>query len=115
MVQREFPNEPLQRGVCTLQRRSMASCAARRQALGDHPHRVPGCMLRGHVTLRRRLSVVDSIIVAATLDSLSSIKKYVLEAAQEARLEPKAICRLLLAVDEIMTHAIMHGQAGAEG
>ena len=58
---------------------------------------------------------MDSLVVAATLDSLSSIKKYVIEAAEAASLEQKAVCRLLLAIDEIITHVITHGHAGAEG
>ena len=58
---------------------------------------------------------MDSLIVAASLGSLSSIKKFVVEAAEAAGLDHKAACRLLLAVDEMITNAIMHGHAGSEG
>ena len=55
---------------------------------------------------------MDSLIVAATPDSLSSIKKYVTEAAAAAGLATKATCRLSLAVHEIATNALQHGPAG---
>jgi phosphoserine phosphatase RsbU/P len=58
---------------------------------------------------------MDSLIVAASLGSLSSIKKFIIEAAEATGLDHKAACRLLLAVDEIATHALVHGYAGAEG
>jgi len=58
---------------------------------------------------------MDSLIVAATLDSLSSIWKFVMGAATATGLGKKAAYRLLLAVDEIATNAIGHGYAGADG
>jgi sigma-B regulation protein RsbU (phosphoserine phosphatase) len=59
--------------------------------------------------------MVESLTVAASLGSLGSIKKFVIEAAEAAGLDHKVVCRLLLAVDEVITHAIMHGHAGSEG
>jgi sigma-B regulation protein RsbU (phosphoserine phosphatase) len=59
--------------------------------------------------------MMDSLIVAASLSSLSSIKRFVIEAAYATGLDHKAACRLLLAIDEITTYALIHGHAGAEG
>jgi phosphoserine phosphatase RsbU/P len=57
---------------------------------------------------------MDSLIVAATPDSLSSIRKYVTAAAAAADLGKKAASQLCLAVDEIAANAIVHGSAGAD-
>ena len=57
---------------------------------------------------------MDTLIVAATPDSLSSIKKYVTTAAAVADLEKKAASQLCRAVDDIATKAIVHGHAGAD-
>lgn len=52
---------------------------------------------------------MEPIILPGTLDSLSEIGAYVLEAASQARLEKKIAYRLRLAVDEIATNAVVHG------
>lgn len=52
---------------------------------------------------------MEPIILPGTLDSLSEIGAYVLEAASQARLEKKIAYRLRLAVDEIATNAVLHG------
>jgi len=53
----------------------------------------------------------------ATLDSLSSIREYVMSAAKTAGLDKKATYELCLAVDEIATNIILHGyeEAGRSG
>ena len=52
-----------------------------------------------------------------TLDALEPIRKYVAAAARSAGLDPKAIYRLCLSVDEIATNIVLHGyqEAGLEG
>jgi serine/threonine-protein kinase RsbW len=56
---------------------------------------------------------MDTLIVTATPDSLSSIRAYVMEAAAAAGLGIKAASRLCLAVHEIATNAMAHGHAAA--
>ncbi|MBD6615495.1 ATP-binding protein [Komarekiella sp. 'clone 1'] len=58
-----------------------------------------------------------SLTVPATLDSLSTIAKYVLAATAAAGLDKKAAYRCRLAIDEIATNIITYGygQAGYEG
>ena len=46
----------------------------------------------------------------ATLDSLREINQYVVTAAQEAHLNKKTAYKLRLAVDEIATNVVQHGQ-----
>lgn len=60
---------------------------------------------------------MESLTVPGTLDSLSAIGQYILNAAAEAGLEKKASYRLRLAVDEIATNIITHGydEANLEG
>jgi len=60
---------------------------------------------------------MEPLILPGTLDSLSKIGAYVLEAASEAGLEKKIAYRLRLAVDEIATNSIVHGyeRVGEEG
>ncbi len=58
---------------------------------------------------------MDTLTVPATLDSLGSIRAYVMEAAAAADLEKKASYHLRLAVDEIATNAVVHGHAGEDG
>ena len=48
-------------------------------------------------------------VFPAHLDSLSALRKFVRELAQEARLSTAAAYRLQLAVDEIATNIITHG------
>jgi anti-sigma regulatory factor (Ser/Thr protein kinase) len=52
---------------------------------------------------------MDTLIVPAALDSLEKVREVVKEAAGEAELERKAMYRLILAVDEVMTNIIVHG------
>jgi serine/threonine-protein kinase RsbW len=52
-------------------------------------------------------------IVPATLDSLGAIAEYVMAAAASAGLDKRASSRLPLAVDEIATNIIVHGDANA--
>ena len=52
---------------------------------------------------------MEPLILPGTLDSLSKIGAYVLEAASQARLDRKISYRLRLAVDEIATNAVVHG------
>lgn len=61
--------------------------------------------------------MMESLTVPAELDSLSSIGRYVIEAAAAAGLDKKASYRLRLAVDEIATNIIDHGykEAGETG
>ncbi|MCL2923136.1 MAG: ATP-binding protein [Trichodesmium sp. MAG_R04] len=56
-------------------------------------------------------------IFPGKLDSLGQIRKYVKSAATEAGLEKKALYKLCLAVDEIVTNIIIHGydENGLEG
>src|SRR5690349_21347083 len=57
------------------------------------------------------------LIIPGTLDALSNVATYVLEAATAAGLDKKAAYRLRLAVDEITTNIITYGyeQAGIAG
>jgi len=52
---------------------------------------------------------MEPLILPGTLDSLTKVGAYVLEAASEAGLERKLAYRLRLAVDEIATNAIVYG------
>jgi len=52
---------------------------------------------------------MQSVTVPATLESLQSIGRYVLEAAERAGLDRSRAYRLRLAVDEIATNIITHG------
>lgn len=56
---------------------------------------------------------METLVVPGTLDSLSIIGKYVLEAAAAAGLDKKAAYRLRLAVDEITTNIASYGYAEA--
>ena len=60
---------------------------------------------------------MEPLTLPGTLDSLTKIGAYVLEAANAAGLERKLAYRLRLAVDEIATNAIVHGydEVGREG
>jgi anti-sigma regulatory factor (Ser/Thr protein kinase) len=60
---------------------------------------------------------MEPLTLPGTLDSLSDIGAYVLDAASQAGLERKLAYRLRLAVDEIATNAIVHGYdtVGEEG
>lgn len=53
--------------------------------------------------------------VAATLESLSAIGEFVLQAAAEAGVERRSAYRLRLAVDEIATNVVVHGRPGEHG
>lgn len=52
---------------------------------------------------------MEPLILPGTLDSLTQIGAYILEAASEAGLERKLAYRLRLAVDEIATNAVLYG------
>jgi anti-sigma regulatory factor (Ser/Thr protein kinase) len=52
---------------------------------------------------------MEPLTLPGTLDSLSEIGAYVLDAASQAGLERKLAYRLRLAVDEIATNAIVYG------
>ena len=60
---------------------------------------------------------MNSLTVPGTLQSVRTIGRYVLTAAEEAGLEDQAAYRLRQAVDEIATNAVIHGYqaAGIEG
>jgi anti-sigma regulatory factor (Ser/Thr protein kinase) len=60
---------------------------------------------------------IQPLTIPATLDSLSSIGKYVLRAAGAAGLDTRAAYNLRMAVDEIATNSIVHGyqKAGFHG
>jgi anti-sigma regulatory factor (Ser/Thr protein kinase) len=60
---------------------------------------------------------VEARTVAGTLESLSALRDFVREAAEQAGLDNKATYRLVLAVDEVATNIITHGydEAGLEG
>ncbi|MBW4561843.1 MAG: ATP-binding protein [Mojavia pulchra JT2-VF2] len=60
---------------------------------------------------------MEPLTVSGTLDSLSEIATYVMEAAKAAGLDKKTSYKLRLAVDEIATNIIVHGyeEAGREG
>ena len=49
--------------------------------------------------------------VPADLDSLKTIREFVMQAAFDAGLEPPKACRLRLGVDEIAANIIQHGYA----
>jgi serine/threonine-protein kinase RsbW len=57
-----------------------------------------------------RVAVMESLTVPAALESLPSIGRSVLDAAQRAGLERGRAYRLRLAVDEIATNIIVHGR-----
>jgi serine/threonine-protein kinase RsbW len=54
---------------------------------------------------------MEPLTVAARLESLATIGRYVLDAAAAAGLDARASYRLRLAVDEIATNIVMHGHA----
>lgn len=54
---------------------------------------------------------MDTIKVPGTLDSLSIIRNYVRQAAEQAGLDRKRTYQLQLAVDEIATNIISYGYA----
>lgn len=60
---------------------------------------------------------METRTVAGTLESLSALRDYVRDAAEQAGLDNKATYRLVLAVDEVATNVITHGyqEAGLEG
>ena len=60
---------------------------------------------------------MERLILPGTLDSLTTIGAYVLDASAEAGLEKKLAYRLRLAVDEIATNAVVYGYdaAGQKG
>ena len=60
---------------------------------------------------------MEPLTVPGTLDSLSAIGRYVLDAASAAGLDKKAAYRLRQAVDEIATNVFVHGyqEAGRTG
>ena len=60
---------------------------------------------------------MDTLTVDGILDSLKSIRDFVVQAAEKAGLDKKASYRLNLAVDEIATNIILHGyqEANLEG
>lgn len=60
---------------------------------------------------------METRTVAGTLESLSALRDFVREAAEQAGLDNKATYRLVLAVDEVATNIITHGyqEAGLEG
>ena len=53
---------------------------------------------------------MDELRVTATLEVLSSIGAFVMKAAENAGLDRRAAYRLRLAVDEMATNIIVHGQ-----
>jgi serine/threonine-protein kinase RsbW len=53
---------------------------------------------------------VDELRVGATLEVLSSIGTFVLDAAERAGLDRRAAYRLRLAIDEMATNVIVHGK-----
>jgi len=57
---------------------------------------------------------MEPLILPGTLDSLTQIGAYVLEAASQAGLERKLAYRLRLAVDEIATNAVLYGYDKSE-
>jgi phosphoserine phosphatase RsbU/P len=57
---------------------------------------------------------MDSLVVAVSRDSLTSIRRYVTTAAAAADLGKKAASQLCRAVDEIAMSAIVHSHAGAD-
>lgn len=56
----------------------------------------------------------SKLTVSANLENLSAIADYVIEAAKKANLDKKKIYKLRLAVDEIATNIIIHGDREAE-
>jgi serine/threonine-protein kinase RsbW len=60
---------------------------------------------------------LDTLTVDGILDSLKSIRDFVVQAAEKAGLDKRAVYRLNLAVDEIATNIILHGyqEANLEG
>ena len=52
---------------------------------------------------------MESVSIPATLDSLQSLGRYVLEAAERAGLDRSRAYHLRLAVDEVATNIITHG------
>ena len=60
------------------------------------------------------MTVVEQLTVPGSLDSLKSIREYVVRAAESAGLDKKAAYQLNLAVDEIATNIILHAYQEAE-
>jgi serine/threonine-protein kinase RsbW len=54
------------------------------------------------------------LCVPAILHSLSLVRRYVADVADQAELDPRRAYRLCLAVDEVITNIVMHGY-GAGG
>jgi len=57
---------------------------------------------------------LDTLTVTGTLDSLKSIRDFVVHTAEKAGLDKRASYRLNLAVDEIATNIILHGYQEAD-
>jgi len=53
---------------------------------------------------------MDELRVAARLEALGAIGAFVLGAAQQAGIDPRAAYRLRLAVDEMATNVVVHGK-----
>jgi len=58
---------------------------------------------------------MKTLTLPATLDSLSAIRQFVLDVAEEAKLDKQAAYRARLAVDEIATNAVLYGGAFGDG
>lgn len=58
---------------------------------------------------------METYTLPAVLDSLSSIRNYVMEAAERAGIKKSRAYDLALGVDEIATNTINYGYADAEG
>ena len=58
---------------------------------------------------------MKSITLPATLDSLSTIRDFVRESAEEFGLVKDSAYKLALALDEIVTNTVNYGYAGSEG
>jgi serine/threonine-protein kinase RsbW len=56
---------------------------------------------------------MESLIVSGTLESLGTVRAYVKTAAAAAGLNKMTTYRLILAVDEVATNAVIHGYAEA--
>lgn len=71
-------------------------------------------LLRASVSVCWRSVPMEPLTVPATLDALSLVGKFVVNAATAAGLDKRAAYRLRLAVDEIVTNTINYGYTLSE-
>lgn len=64
---------------------------------------------------RRTLDISTPLCIAAKLESLAQVRRFVRERATVLDVDPATVADLVLAVDEAATNVIVHGYQGQEG